>query len=127
MPRTEFQSDHTTGAGLSGSKSMSERLADDGRKIGNVSLQAQSEFIKTLGEIGRQWVMCTTAEVEIGLKLSKKLTAAHSVPDAMSAYQEWLSDEINARAEDTRRFMTNGQRFMDSSARLFSNNFSVSR
>ena len=31
-----------------------------------------------------------TAEVELGLKLSRKLTDAHSVPDAFAAYQEWL-------------------------------------
>jgi hypothetical protein len=61
-----------------------------------------------------------TAEVELGLKTSKKLTAAHSVPDAVTAYQEWLSEEMSARAEDARLLMSNGQKLMDASSRFLS-------
>jgi hypothetical protein len=52
--------------------------------------------------------------------LSKKLTDAHSVPDAITAYQEWLSEEMNARAEDARLLMSNGQKFMDATSRFLS-------
>jgi hypothetical protein len=61
-----------------------------------------SEFFNTLQEMSRDWMARATAEVELNLKLSKKLTAAHSVPDAVAAYQEWLSEEVGARAEDAR-------------------------
>jgi hypothetical protein len=64
---------------------------------------------------------CATAEVELGLKLSTKLSAAHSVPDAIAAHQEWLMEEMGARAEDARRLMSNGQKFMDTSTRLLAN------
>jgi hypothetical protein len=77
-----------------------------------------SEFVHALQEMSRDWIGRATAEVELGLKLSKKLTDAHSVPDAITAYQEWLSDEMNARAEDARLFMSNGQKIMDASSRL---------
>ena len=79
-----------------------------------------SEFFNALQEMSRDWVEHATAEVELGLKLSKKLTAAHSVPDAVAAYQEWLSDEMNARAEDARLLMSNGQKIIDASSRLLS-------
>jgi hypothetical protein len=121
MPKDEFRSEHSTS--IAGSKSTQEQFADTGKKIGNATLQAQGEFLKSLEEMGRHWLSCATGEVEIGLKLSKKLTAAHTVPDAMAAYQEWLSEEMSARAEDAKRFMTNGQKFMDTSARLLSNNW----
>ena len=62
-----------------------------------------------------------TAEVELGLKLSKKLNSAHSVPDALAAYQEWLSEEMSARAEDARWLMSNGQKFISTGSRLMSN------
>jgi hypothetical protein len=90
-------------------------------KTGGASFQDQGEFFNTLQEISRDWMACATAEAELGLKLTKKLSAAHSVPDAVAAYQEWLSEEMNARAEDARRLMSNGQKFMDTSARLLSN------
>jgi hypothetical protein len=85
--------------------------------------QAGSEFFNTLQEMSRDWMTRATAEFELGLKLSKKLTAAQSVPDAVSAYQEWLSEEMGARAEDTRLLMSSGQKFMDASSRLLSNNW----
>ena len=82
-----------------------------------------SEFFNALQEMSRDWVEHATAEVELGLKLSKKLTAAHSVPDAVAAYQEWLSDEMNARAEDARLLMSNGQKIIDASSRLLSDSW----
>src|SRR5260370_22348733 len=83
--------------------------------------QAGSEFFNTFQEMSRDWMTRTTAEVELSLKLSKKLTDAHSVPDAVAAYQEWLNDEMGARAEDARLLMSNGQKFMDTSSRLLAN------
>jgi hypothetical protein len=71
-------------------------------------------------EMRRQWMDRAMAEVELGLKLSTKLSEAHSVPDAVTAYQEWWSEEINARAEDARRMMTKGQEFVAASSRLLS-------
>jgi hypothetical protein len=82
-----------------------------------------SEFFNTLQEMSRVWMARATAEVELNLKLSKKLTAAHSVPDAVAAYQEWLSEEVGARAEDARLLMSSGQKFMDASSRFLSHSW----
>ena len=79
-----------------------------------------SEFVNTLQEMSRDWMTRARAEVELSLKLSKRLTEAHSVPDAVAAYQEWLNEEMGARAEDARLLMSNGQKFMDASSRLLS-------
>jgi hypothetical protein len=81
---------------------------------------ASSEFFKTLHEMRHHWMARATAEIELSLKLSKKLTDAHSVPDAVAAYQEWLNDEMGARAEDARLLMSNGQKFMDTTSRFLS-------
>ena len=82
-----------------------------------------SEFFNALQEMSRDWMGRATAEVELSLKLSKKLTDAHSVPDAITAYQEWLSEEMNARAEDARLLMSNGQKIIDASSRLLSDSW----
>jgi hypothetical protein len=81
---------------------------------------AGSEFLDTIQEMSRDWMVRATAEVELSLKLSKKLTAAHSVPDAVAACQEWLNDEVGARVEDARLLMSNGQKFMDTTSRFLS-------
>jgi hypothetical protein len=81
---------------------------------------AGSEFFNTLQEMRRDWMARATAEVEISLKLSKKLTDAHSVPDALAAYQEWLNEEMGARTEDARLLMSSGQKFTDATSRFLS-------
>jgi hypothetical protein len=81
---------------------------------------AGSEFFNTLQEMRRYWMARATAEIELSLKLSKKLTDAHSVPDAIAAYQEWLNEEMGARAEDTRLLMSSGQKFTDATSRFLS-------
>src|SRR5262249_2284320 len=81
---------------------------------------AGSEFFSTLQEMGRDWMARATAEIELSLKLSKKLTDAHSVPDAVVACQEWLNEEMGARAEDARLLMSNGQKFTDATSRFLS-------
>ena len=80
-----------------------------------------SEFFSALQEMRRDWMARATAEIELNLKLSKKLEAADSVPDAVTAYQEWLNEEMEARAEDARLLMSNGQKFMDTTSRFLSN------
>ncbi len=122
MPKEEISSDHVTNPTVS--KTAQAQFAETGKKIGEAALQAQNELFKALEEMGQEVMSCATAEVEIGLKLSKKLTAAHSVPDALAAYQEWLSEELSARAENARRLMTNSQKLMDTSTRLLSNGWS---
>jgi hypothetical protein len=87
-------------------------------------MEAQNQFLKTLEEMSREAMACATAEIERGLKLSKKLSAAHSVSDAVAAYQEWLSEEMTARSEDARRFMSNSQSFMTTSSKALTNGWS---
>jgi hypothetical protein len=89
--------------------------------LGHSSDLAGSELLETLREMSRNWMERGAAEVERGSKLSRNLSAAHSVPDAISAYQEWLTEEMGARAEDARLLMSNGQKFVDTSSRLLAN------
>ena len=119
MPREEIGSDRSPHSATSKSTRGDSEEAEN--KIGNAPFQAHSEFVNTLQDLGRDWMARATSEVELGLKLSKKLSTAHSVPDAIAAYQEWLSEEMAARSEDAHRLMSNGQKFMDTSTRLLSN------
>jgi phasin protein len=119
MPKEETGLNHSTDP--VGSKSTRADFRETENKTRNAAFQVQSEVFNALQEMSREWMECAKAEVEFGLKLSTKLTAARSVPDAIAAYQEWLNEEIGARAEDARRSMSNGQKFVDASTRLLSN------
>lgn len=119
MPKEETGLEHSPNP--ASSKSSRTDFSETGNKAGNAPFQVQSEVFNALQEMSREWMECAKAEVEFGLELSKKLIAARSAPDAIAAYQEWLNEEIGARAEDARRLMSNGQKFVDASTRLLSN------
>ena len=106
------------------SKTVEKQIDETEKKISGATLHAQDEFAKTFEEMSREIVSRATAEIELGVKLSQKLSAARSFPDVVSAYQEWLSAEMSARSEDARWFMSNSQKFMTTSARLLSNGWS---
>ena len=106
------------------SKAIQKKIAETEKKIGDTTLQAQNEFIKTFEEMSRAVMSRATAEIELSVGLTQRLSEAHSFPDVVLAYQEWLGKEMNARSEDARQFMTNSQKFIATSARLFSNGWS---
>jgi type I site-specific restriction-modification system R (restriction) subunit len=105
-------------------KSAQKQISDTEKRVGDAALEAQSHFIKTLEEMSRDAMACASAEIERGLKLSKKLTASTSISDAVAAYQEWLSEEMNARSEDARMFMSKTQTFMTNCSKAFTNGWS---
>jgi phosphoenolpyruvate-protein kinase (PTS system EI component) len=120
MPMEESQQSEFTKA----SKTVQKQVTETEKKMSDAALEAQKEFLKTFEEMSREVMSRAAAEIELGVKLSKKLSAARSIPDAVAAYQEWLSDEMNARSEDARLFMVNSQKFMTSSTRAFSSGWS---
>jgi hypothetical protein len=95
-------------------------MAKEETRPGRSTSPAGSEFFNTLQEMRRDWMARATAEIELSLKLSKKLEAADSVPDTVTAHQEWLNEEMGARAEDARLLMSNGQKFTDATSRYLS-------
>jgi hypothetical protein len=114
------------GSQTDGSQSMNEESptrasARDKEAKGNASLRAQGEIFKTLQDMSLDWMSCATTEVDLGLKLSNNLIAAHSLPDAIAAYADWMSKEMEARGEDARRMSAYGQKFMATGSRLLSN------
>jgi hypothetical protein len=105
------------------SQTIQKQVTETEERIGEV----QNEFAKTLDVMGRAAMSRATAEVELGLKLSHKLTTARSPIDALSACQEWLTEEMKARTEDARQFVGHCQNFVSEGTRIFSNGGSKKR
>jgi hypothetical protein len=74
-----------------------------------------------LQETNRQCLDRVQAEANLASELVSKLTAARSIPDAMTAYQEWGIRRLEMVAEDTKHLMDDMHKFIQMSAQLFAN------
>jgi hypothetical protein len=83
-------------------------------------LRMQREMFDTLQEIGREWLVRATSGAELALSLPSKVSAARTPADALSAYQEWLNEWMQMRADDGFRAMSDGRRIIDTGMRCFS-------
>ena len=99
------------------------QVMSDFKQIADTEDETEKNIsLRCFGELVRQKVMSRArAEIELGAKLTARLSEARSFPDVVSAYQEWLNKVMVARSEDARQFMTNWQKFMTEGTRLFSN------
>jgi hypothetical protein len=96
------------------------RFAEMGLKNVRTGLRMQKEMFDTLQDIGRDWLQRAATEAELAYKLPGRLRDARSVPDALSAYQHWLREWLDLCGEDGRRFMSDGQKIVNTGVRCLS-------
>ena len=99
---------------------MRDDLREAGAKNLTAGLHMQREMFDAFQHLGREWLERATAEAELAFKLPAKLTAARTVPDAFSVYQEWLGEWMNKCGEDGRHFIADGQKIINAGARCLS-------
>jgi hypothetical protein len=115
-PSEQMRSDAAAAA-----ETRSSRMADIGASNFNVGLRMQTEMFDTLQTIGNQWLERRTHEAELALNLPNRLAGARTLPDAVAAYQEWLSEWLAMCNEDGRRFVSDGQKLVATGMRCFTN------
>jgi len=81
---------------------------------------AQSELLDKFQETHQQWLDRIEAETNLASELASKLTAARSLPDAMTACQEWGNRRFEMMTEDTKHLFDDTQQFMRTGVRLLS-------
>jgi hypothetical protein len=99
---------------------MSPPFGEMGTRNVKAGLRMQKEIFDLLQDIGREWFARATSEAELAFKLPERLTAAQTIPDAFSAYQEWLSEWMNRFSEDSRRFLADSRTIADTGVRCLS-------
>jgi hypothetical protein len=112
-------SEQTRSDAAAAAETLSSRMADIGASNFNVGLRMQTEMFDTLKTIGNQWLERRTHEAELALNLPNRLAGARTLPDAVAAYQEWLSEWLAMCNEDGRRFVSDGQKIVATGVRCF--------
>jgi hypothetical protein len=93
-------------------------FATEAKKRIEEFISAQTELFDVCQETNRQWVDRIQAEATLASELTSKLTAARSIPEAMSACQQWGSRRFEMMAEDTKHLLDDSQKFMQVRAHL---------
>jgi len=125
--RTDYTGGHSARAGRSRSpwSSASAAVAQQpsfdqiGTRGVTAGLRLQKEMGEVLSNIGCEWFARAASQVELALRLPDKLTAARSAPEAVSAYQEWLSEWMSKCGEDSFHIVSDSQRIINAGARWF--------
>lgn len=134
MPQDNSRSDSHRAENTRGEDTRSERsrsgrsstasatipsFGEMGARSVKAGLRLQQEMLDVLSDIGRDWLTRATAEAELAFRLPNKLTAAGSVPDALSAYRKWLGEWMNMCGEDGRRLVSDSRKIIDTGVRCF--------
>jgi hypothetical protein len=99
-------------------------MAEMGKKRIENYVDAQRELLNQLQETNRKWFERMQSEAKVASDFANKVMGARSIPDAMTAYQEWANRQLEMTAEDAKRFFADGQKFIAASTRLVSNEVS---
>jgi predicted phage tail protein len=91
-------------------------LAKMGKQSAEAIARAQQDFMATVEEMNRDWLVRVQSEAQLASELAAKLAAARSMPDAASVYQEWMGQRIAMLAEDSQRMWAKTQKFMKAGA-----------
>jgi hypothetical protein len=86
-------------------------------------VNAQTELFEALQATNRQWLDRAQTEANLASEFAAKLTAARSIPDAMTACQDWTTRRFELMAEDGKHLLADSQKFIETGARLLSNDW----
>ncbi len=108
------------GGNLSQPDSMLAELASTRKKQIEGLMAMQTELIKRFQEANQSWFERIQSEANLASEFAVSLTAARSIPETATAFQEWNSRHNELAAEDAQRILAEGQKFVETGARLLS-------
>jgi len=81
-------------------------------------VKVQTGLFEKLQESNKRWLDRLQSEANIASDFASTLASARSIPDVMSACQEWSNRRLVMMAEDGKHLFADAQKFMETSARL---------
>jgi hypothetical protein len=101
------------------SNSLFTELGEIGKERAEAMAAVQTELFDGFQEISQHWVARAKSETELASEMVAKLTSARSVPETMTAYQEWASRRMQLAMEDSQRLFADSLKLAATGARLF--------
>jgi Phasin protein len=98
-----MQKEQTIGTGRGGDAIPMKQFANLGQQTFDKIMALQKGYLETMQEINQQWATSMNAEATLASEFFAKLTAAKSIPDAVSACQECGSRQMEILADQNRR------------------------
>jgi hypothetical protein len=111
----------TTDATGSTKSGPSPPLFEAGKEQTEAMLNMQKELLDAYEQASRAWLARVKSEVDLWSELARKMTTTRSVPEAMAAYQECVTQRMQMAAEDGRRLSDECQSIMNKITRSLSN------
>ena len=84
-------------------------------------IDLQKQVLEYAAELNQVWTTRAQSESKLATDLAGKLAAARSIPEAASAWQECMQQQMQLNAEDARQLLDQNKRIMQVGAELFSN------
>ena len=111
--------------------SVSNLLPAESTKLGQAQTEMfgefQKEFAGLIEQATREWLARAHTEQLLAADLATKLTSVRSPPDISNVYQEWMARRMDLVVEDSRHFVANTEKTMNSVFRLLSNGWHATR
>ena len=111
MSQTERRTDKAEKSALS--NLIPPKLAAMGNKRLAELVAMQTEQLEKLQEVNRNWIDRMQSQAKLGSEFVAKLTAARSIPEVATAYQEWASRQMEMATEDAKRIFADGQKLAE--------------
>jgi hypothetical protein len=99
------QSTHGTASAAYGA----DNLLKLGREQTAATFKIQQDVLEAFEQTSRAWLARVQSEVELWSQLAAKLSTTHSVPEALSAYQESVTQRMQMAADDGKRLSSDCQ------------------
>jgi hypothetical protein len=100
------------------SKQVTAELATIGQQRFQDFVSAQVELLHQLRALNEIWLNRLRSDVNLASEFTAKLTESRSIPEAMSASQEWTMRRLQMMAADGQQLATVIQKLAETSARL---------
>jgi hypothetical protein len=96
-------------------------FATMGKKRIEELVKVQTELFEKVQEANQSWLDRMQTEASLASEFGAKLTAARSIPETVTACQEWTSRRTEMATEDAKHLLADTQKFMETGVRLLSN------